>query len=91
MRILFKHALFLPCADAQPQADMCVGVSNGVVAFVGAQPPEGFDPDRQIDCHGALLMPGLVNAHTPLPSEPSPVRRRGIAPPELAGAGNLAL
>ena len=67
MRILFKHALFLPCADAQPQADMCVGVSNGVVAFVGAQPPEGFDPDRQIDCHGALLMPGLVNAHTHSP------------------------
>lgn len=67
MQILFEHALFLPHADAQPQPDMCVGVSDGVIAFVGARPPETFSPDRRIDCCGALLMPGFVNAHTHSP------------------------
>ena len=67
MRILFEHALFLPHAGAQPQADMCVGVSDGAVAFTGSRPPKDFTPDRRIDCRGALLMPGLVNAHTHSP------------------------
>ena len=67
MQILFEHALFLSHAGAQPQADMFVGVSDGVVAFVGSQPPKDFSPSRRIDCQGALLMPGLVNAHTHSP------------------------
>lgn len=67
MRILLEHALLLTRADAEPLPDMSVGVADGRIAFIVRQVPEDFRPVRRIDCRGALLMPGLVNAHTHSP------------------------
>jgi len=39
-------------------------VSNGKITAVGAVTPE--PGDEIVDCHGAVVMPGLVNGHTHL-------------------------
>lgn len=43
-----------------------VGVQGETIAFVG-EVLAGFSADRTFDCHGGLLLPGFVNAHTHSP------------------------
>ena len=43
-----------------------LGTEDGRIAFVSTEPPGDFAPDRTIDCHGALILPGFVNCHTHL-------------------------
>ena len=43
-----------------------VAVEGETISSVGTQRPQG-EFDREIDCKGNVLMPGLVNAHTHVP------------------------
>ena len=64
MDLLFENANLLLRGGEAAQGS--VGVSNGLITFVG-QKPDGFIPDEVIDCQGDLLMPGLVDTHTHMP------------------------
>lgn len=56
MTLLFKNARLLENTAA------FVAVSDRVISYVGAERPAGKF-DREIDCRGNLLMPGLYNTH----------------------------
>jgi len=43
-----------------------LGVNGTEISFVGTEIPNGFHPDLEIDCHGCVIMPGLVNTHVHL-------------------------
>ena len=43
-----------------------VAVEGDKIASVGTVRPDG-PFDQEVDCHGNVLMPGLVNAHTHIP------------------------
>ena len=68
MKLLFTHAQILQTGEgsATVAANDFLGVQDEKILFVGA-PPADFVPDRTIDCHGGLLIPGFVNAHTHSP------------------------
>src|SRR5438093_13441329 len=40
-----------------------VAITGDVIAAVGAD-ADGYAPAETIDCHGRVVMPGLINAHT---------------------------
>jgi len=46
--------------------DGYLGINDGRIAFVSNEIPGNFNPDRTIDCHGDLILPGFVNCHTHL-------------------------
>ena len=56
MTILFKNARLTD------NRLVYLSVSDRVIAYIGEERPEG-DFDREIDCRGNLLMPGLYNTH----------------------------
>lgn len=56
MTILFKNARLLD------NRTVYLSVIDRVISYIGENRPEG-DFDREIDCHGNLLMPGLYNTH----------------------------
>ena len=56
MTILFKNARLTD------NRSVYLAVSDRVIAYIGEERPEG-DFDREIDCRGNLLMPGLYNTH----------------------------
>ena len=65
--VLFTHATVVTMDPAQPLLqDAFVSVDGPKITFVGATRPFGTY-DREIDCTGKVLMPGLVNAHTHVP------------------------
>lgn len=67
MKILIEHALALLMDDAGTiLEDAFVAVENREIVYVGTARPEG-DFSETVDASGALLMPGLVNAHTHIP------------------------
>lgn len=43
-----------------------LGVDGTEIAFVGTEIPNGFHPDLEVDCHGCVVIPGLVNTHVHL-------------------------
>ena len=63
---LFENALIITMKDECPVIEGCVGVKDDRIALVGS-PAEGDEAKRRINCHGNILMPGLVNAHTHSP------------------------
>ncbi len=64
MNSLFQNAqILLPDGSSLRGA---LGVTDDRIAFVGDAPVD-FRAERQIDCQGNILMPGMVNAHTHLP------------------------
>jgi putative selenium metabolism protein SsnA len=52
-------------------------IEDGRIVEVGAFPSSKYEPERTIDAHGNLVMPGLVNAHHHLYS----TFARGFSPP----------
>ena len=65
--VLFTHATVLTMDPSQPLLkNAFVSVDGPKITFLGQQRPFGCY-DREIDCTGKVLMPGLVNAHTHLP------------------------
>ena len=65
--VLFTHADVVTMDPAQPLLrDAFVSVDGPKITFVGTARPFG-DYDREIDCTGRVLLPGLINAHTHLP------------------------
>lgn len=71
MRLLIDGAQVLtfdPALGDLPEGR--VGIEGQQVAFVlpaGAPLPAGWTPQRTLDGHGHILMPGLVNGHTHVP------------------------
>lgn len=63
--MLFENISVLK-EDFTVAAGQYVGVRNGKVAYLGAQPPEGSWEER-FDGRHALLTPGFVNAHSHAP------------------------
>ena len=43
-----------------------ISVDGPKITFIGTRRPFG-DYDREVDCTGKVMMPGLMNAHTHLP------------------------
>ena len=63
MKILIKNGRIITMDDCGVIANGCVAIENDTISYVGKEAAEvGFD--RVIDAGGAIVMPGLVNAHT---------------------------
>src|SRR5687768_11370682 len=67
MELVLRNARLMTCDPAQFGLGMidrgAVAIANGQVAWVG---PDGERPraDRELDCEGTLVTPGLVDCHT---------------------------
>ena len=67
MNILFKNAAVLTVnPENQVLTGAFVATAGDRISYVGRQRPQGSF-DREIDCAGKVLMPGLVNTHTHIP------------------------
>lgn len=64
--ITITNALILPMTEEKKSFNGYVRVEGGAIAEVGAGPSPQFRSEQFIDAAGAVLMPGLVNAHTHL-------------------------
>ncbi len=67
MNTLFYHVTAITMDENNPKLENgYVAVSGNKIAYLGQTRPAG-EFDREIDCAGKVMMPGLVNAHTHLP------------------------
>ncbi len=65
MNTRFFHAKIMPFTGAPLISDGELHVCGDRIAYVGAESPQSDVAfDREIDCHGDLLLPGFKNAHT---------------------------
>jgi len=64
--ITITNALILPMTEEKKSFNGYVRVEGGAIAEVGAGASPQFRSEQFIDAAGAVLMPGLVNAHTHL-------------------------
>lgn len=65
-RTLYRATWVLP-VSSPPIAGGAVGVDGGAIAYVGPAAQAGaFAPERTVDLGRAVLLPGLVNAHSHL-------------------------
>ena len=64
MNTKFYNAKILPLDNHTPLFTGELVVSNGRIAALGEHVSFDAAFDREIDCHGNLLMPGFKNAHT---------------------------
>jgi len=82
-KILFKNVNVLDCTGAPPYAGQVMVEGNRIKAVApqgSAIPTEGA---RVVDCGGATLMPGLVEAHSHLTFLDTPdLEGLGFVPPE---------
>ncbi|MGL5866426.1 MAG: amidohydrolase family protein [Dermatophilaceae bacterium] len=67
-RVVIRDARYLVTVDEHDtvQENATVTIDDGVITAVGESASSAHDT-TEIDARGALLMPGLVNAHTHLP------------------------
>lgn len=61
MKILFKNAV-IPDRDAPDMKRVCLATDGELISYIGETVCDG-EFDRIVDCTGAMLIPGLVNAH----------------------------
>ena len=67
MSVLFHHVTAVTMDPEQPLLrDAFISVDGPKITFIGTRRPFG-DYDREVDCTGKVMMPGLINAHTHLP------------------------
>ncbi len=65
MDIRFKNAKIAAFCDGLSQVtEGEIHVSDDVISYVGPKPDVPIAFDREIDCHGNLLLPAFKNAHT---------------------------
>ena len=65
--LIISNAVIVPMTEEHNCFDGFVRVTNGAIVEVGAgRPPGDAKVNQIIDAAGAVLMPGLVNAHTHL-------------------------
>ncbi|MBP5153658.1 MAG: amidohydrolase [Lachnospiraceae bacterium] len=60
-RLLLSNALILKGETFTPVRGF-LAVEDDTISYIGPDRPEG-EPAREIDLHGAIVLPGLVNAH----------------------------
>lgn len=66
MRLLIRHATLVTVNtrdDVLENADLAI--ADGAIVGVGSA-PDGFVPDRVLDGHDRIVLPGLINTHTHL-------------------------
>ena len=65
MKILIKNAktLLLDVAGDFVVQEKNIYIDGNKIVSLEAQ-PEGFEPEKEINAEGKLVMPGLINAHT---------------------------
>lgn len=64
-KLLFKNCTILAGAgetEYAPVENGYLGVEGDTIAYIGREKPEGYETEK--DMRGALLCPGLINAHT---------------------------
>ncbi len=67
MNTLFYNVTAVTMDETNPKLNSgFVAVSGNKISYLGDGRPQG-NFDREIDCTGKIMMPGLVNAHTHLP------------------------
>lgn len=66
-RLALTHALVLPSADDELLRDGTVIVEGDRIVWVGPTAAADLDEARVIDLHGAMVLPGLIDAHAHLP------------------------
>ena len=67
MSVLFTNVTAATMDPGQPLLHGAyVAVKDAFITYVGGERPQG-PFDREIDCTGKVMLPGLVNAHTHIP------------------------
>lgn len=67
MNTLFYNVTAITMDENNPKLENgYLAVSGDKISYLGQTRPEGKF-DREIDCAGKVMMPGLINAHTHLP------------------------
>ena len=62
--LLLTGATILTADPAQPELrDACIGIRDGVIAWLDRVAPAGCDCARRIDLSGHVITPGFVNSH----------------------------
>ena len=64
MKILIKNGHIITMDDGRVITNGSIVIENGLISYVGEGLSEAGPFDREIDAKGAIVMPGLVNAHT---------------------------
>ncbi|MBQ4516464.1 MAG: amidohydrolase [Clostridia bacterium] len=67
MKIQIKNAHLITMDDGKIIENGCLCIENEKISYVGDQALPDEDFDRTINARGAIVMPGLVNAHTHTP------------------------
>ena len=62
---LFTNADIITVCDEMPVIKGgYVGVKDGIIKVVSEGTPKSHSAKEVVDCHGGILMPGLINTHT---------------------------
>jgi 5-methylthioadenosine/S-adenosylhomocysteine deaminase len=65
--LIFANALIIPMTEGPKTLHGFVRVRDGRITDLGSgSPPDGAPGEEIVDAAGAVLMPGLINAHTHL-------------------------
>lgn len=65
--LIIRNGLILCCDEGFAAVDRgYIAVSNGLIVGLGREPAMGFNASETIDAAGALVHPGLINAHSHL-------------------------
>ena len=65
-KLTIANSLVLPMAKVRRSFDGYVKIHDGIIIEVGAGVVAMATDEQVIDAGGAMLMPGLINAHTHL-------------------------
>lgn len=59
-----KRCNALTAADLGPVDEAWLAIDTKVCAYGQGRPPEKYSGFQAVDCHGGLLLPGLIDCHT---------------------------
>ncbi len=64
MKIQIKNAQIITMDEGRVIKNGCIRIHQETIAYVGTETAPEEEFDRAIDARGAIVLPGLVNAHT---------------------------